>query len=59
MRVALLPVHLHEARAEKVGSREHSEPWSEGGGNSQLSWLFILTKPKRKKVAKRNKSAFP
>ena len=41
------------------GSREHSEPWSEGGGNRQLSWLFILTKPKRKNAAKRNKSAFP
>ena len=31
------------------GSREHSEPWSEGGGNRQLCWLFISTKPKRKK----------
>ena len=32
------------------GSREHSEPWSEGGGNRQLCWLFISTKPERKKI---------
>ena len=49
---------LFQKNLKADGSREHSAPWSVGGGNRQLCWLFISTKPKRKKVAKRNKSAF-
>ena len=38
------------------GSRERSEPWSEGGENRQLCWLFISTKPERRKAGSRERS---
>ena len=43
------------------GSRERSEPWSEGGGYYQLCWLYIPTTPERKEVERQGgaKAAMP